>query len=225
MNGTGERGKDGAGMCMRFAFRPADIGVILKRFELESSEYEAKPRYNISPSRKVPVIFNDSPKTLSSATWGIPAHWGKEAHKLLLNARAETIDLKPSFKNGFAKRRCLMLADAFYEWKQPEKRPFMLSLKGGAAFAFAGIYAQENDGRACCMITTAPNALVAKIHGRMPAILPVGREREWLLSDTESAISLLNAFPAGGMEMAEISPRINSSKSDSAALVEPVAQA
>ena len=208
-------------MCMRFAFTPLNVNDVMGRYDLESIDHELKPRYNISPSQKVPVVYNDSPKMLSTAVWGIPTHWKGVDEKLLLNARGETIDQKPSFKKDFQLNRCLMLADSFYEWKKPEKRPFRISLKKGM-FAFAAIYSKGKDGeRSCCMITTGTNELVSQIHDRMPAILPLKREKDWLSLAPEEAKTLIKPFPAGEMEMVEISRKINSSKIDNPGVVEP----
>ncbi len=210
-------------MCLRYAFSTVDHKLIMDRFELESVNADLKPRYNIAPTQDVPVIFNHSPKTLAEAKWGLPANWHGPggADKLLFNARMETIDQKPVFRKDFTERRCLMLADSFYEWKHPEKKPFRVFMKDGGMFAFAGIYAQINGKRACCMITTAPNELISTVHIRMPVILPSGKEKVWLGLDDSEAKAMLKPYPAGKMSMYEVSSKVNSSRNDSADLIKP----
>ena len=141
-------------MCLRYAFTTTDFKLLEERFDLDDVP-ELKQRYNIAPTQQVPAIFNDDGRVLSGAKWGLSASWSSHP---LFNARAETIDTKPSFRKDFEERRCLMLADSFYEWKQPEKKPFRLFLKSKEPFAFAGIYAEEEE-RTCCMITTLSNVL------------------------------------------------------------------
>jgi putative SOS response-associated peptidase YedK len=203
-------------MCLRYAFTVSDFRKITERFEIDGTDPKLKPRYNIAPTQNVPVIFNDSGRVLSEARWGLTASWQSQP---LFNARAETIDQKPAFRKDFELRRCLMLADSFYEWKHPEKRPFRISLKDAEMFAFAGIYAVEQETRTCCMITTAANELVSQIHDRMPVILPAGQEKYWLEASENEAKEMLKPYPFKKMEMVELTKAINPSKSDSSKLV------
>ncbi len=205
-------------MCLRYAFTTVGYKLLLSRFGLRSVDEAITPRYNIAPTQSVPLVFNDSPEALVLAKWGIPAGWSGASHPLF-NARVETIDRKPSFRKDFELRRCLMLADSFYEW-DPGKRPFRISLKGGEPFAFAAIYADDGR-RSCCMITCASNELVSNVHHRMPVLLPKGREKEWMAMAAEDAKGLLKPYPAAEMEMQELTARINSSKTDSPEVVEP----
>jgi len=209
-------------MCLRYAFTTTNFKLIKERFSLENIAHEIKPRYNIAPTQNVPVVFNDESSSLSEARWGLTAHWLEKtgAEHLLFNARAESIDKKPSFKKDFEERRCLMIADSFYEWKHPEKRPFRVALKRNEVFAFAGIYAQEGDARTCCMITTESNELISKVHNRMPVILQNGIEQEWLGMGAEEAKESLKPYPSEKMQMLELTSRINSSKIDSPDVIE-----
>jgi putative SOS response-associated peptidase YedK len=204
-------------MCLRYAFTTTDFKALTQRFRLRNIP-DLKPRYNIAPTQNVPVIFDDDQTELSEARWGLSASWQKH---LLFNARAESIDRKPSFRKDFEERRCLMLADTFYEWKQPEKRPFRVFLKDNKLFAFAGIYAQESGGRACCMVTTSSNELISKVHNRMPVILPLGQEKNYLEAEPDEAKKMLRPYPADDMGMYEISSKVNSSKNDSPDVMEP----
>ncbi len=213
-------------MRLRYAFTVTNFKLLKKRFGLERMINELKPRYNIAPTQMIPVIFNDDQKTLSEAGWGLDAKWhgASGANHLLFNARSETVDQKPVFKKNFQERRCLILADAFYEWKKPEKRPFRISLADDEVFAFAGIYSEIEGIRKACMLTTAPNGLVSSIHDRMPAILPENKEKAWLDMTAEEAKTLLKPYPADKMKTAEISQKINSSKEDSENLVTSVSK-
>jgi len=203
-------------MCLRYAFTVTDFEKVRERFGLEGNAIELKARYNIAPTQRVPVVFNDGGRTLSEAKWGMePGYAGGPMH---FNARAESVNRK--FRKDFEERRCLMLADSFYEWKHPEKKPYRVFLKDGGPFAFAGIY-EERKERACCMITTSSNELIAKVHNRMPAILQAGTERGWLEADAEKAMGMLRPYPAGGMGMYEVSSKVNSARNDSPEVLEP----
>jgi putative SOS response-associated peptidase YedK len=198
-------------MCLRYAFTTTDFNKLRDRFELENIP-ELNPRYNIAPTQQVPVIFDDSQKTLSEAKWGLETRWSSHP---LFNARAETIDRKPSFRKDFEERRCLILADTFYEWKQPEKKPYRVFLKGKEPFAFAGIHDRGERGRTCAMITVDSNELIAKIHPRMPAILPIRHEKDYLEAEPDEAKAMLKPFPAGKMDTYEISSMVNKAANDS----------
>jgi putative SOS response-associated peptidase YedK len=165
----------------------------------------------------VPVIFDDDEKILTEAKWGLNAKWSTHP---LFNARAESIDIKPSFKKDFEERRCLMIADSFYEWT-PKKRPYRVFLKGEAPFAFAAIYSQEGDTRTCAMITTSSNALVSKVHDRMPVILPRSDEFEYLHAEAEDAKEILLPYPADKMDMYEITNLVNNARNDSPDVMKP----
>ncbi|MFH0884145.1 MAG: SOS response-associated peptidase, partial [Candidatus Micrarchaeota archaeon] len=209
-------------MCLRYALTMTDSKAIASRFGLTDVP-KLKPRYNIAPTQEVPVVFNDSTDRLSFARWGMPANWSGARHPLF-NARAESVDKKSSFRKDFELRRCLMLADSFYEWKHPTKRPFRMFLKNGGMFAFAGIYADAPDSdikkRTCCMITTEANYLVAQIHNRMPMILDEGTEKDWLKADPGEAKGFLSPYPADEMDIYEVSSKVNSAKNDSKELLE-----
>ncbi len=213
-------------MCLRYAFSVTDSKLIAERFGLTDVP-DLQPRYNIAPTQAVPVVFNDSPDALTYAKWGMPANWSGARHPLF-NARAESVDLKPSFRKDFELRRCLMLADSFYEWKQPRKIPYRVFLKNEGMFAFAGIY---SDGppvaadeppamiRTCCMITTEANSLISQVHNRMPVILKEGQEREWLEAGPDEAKALLGPYEAEKMDMYEVSSKVNSAANDSKELL------
>ncbi len=212
-------------MCGRFSFSKPERQLLLNRFGLKKIEIELNPRYNIAPSQKVPVIFNSSPDTLSEAQWGLIPFWAKDekiGYKMI-NARAETVADKPAYRDPFRKKRCLIIADSFYEWnkKGGRKTPYRIMRKDSGFFAFAGIYDQWKDITTCSIITTEPNELLKKIHIRMPVILNKEDEGRWLEKPDKG---LLKPYPAEGMKMYEISSLVNKPENDSEEIMKPSKQ-
>ena len=179
-------------MCGRFALS-SPTEMIRKHFNL-SEEILLAPRYNIAPGQMINVIRVNvtGEMELIPMLWGLIPFWAKDrkiGYKLI-NARAETLEEKPSFKKSFSKYRCLIPADGFYEWKklegQKRKQPYFFQMKGGEPLGFAGlwsIWTDKEEGafiESCTIITTEPNAMVAGIHDRMPVIVPPGRYSDWL---------------------------------------------
>jgi len=194
--------------------------------------------YNIAPSQKVLTIrFNPQTqrRSLDALQWGLIPYWAKEPKIAYstINARAETVDKAPSYRQAFLKRRCLIPADGFYEWRKTAKPrlPFAIAMKDGRPFTFAGLWENWKDPesgewlRTCTIITGEPNELVAQIHPRMPVILPEKHHTAWL-GETESGNlkELLVPYPADQMRLWEISPRVNSPKNDDPSLGNPFTQ-
>ena len=198
-------------MCGRYVARKlrwADYAA-QPHFE-EFSETKLAARFNIAPSQQVPVVRLDKngDRVGDLVRWGLIPSWAKGKPKQqLINARAETIVTSPMFWQAFVRRRCLQLADGFYEWRMEDgvKQPYFLRLASAAAFAFAGIWERwkgEQDAQpidTCCHITTTPNAIVRPIHDRMPVILHPEDYPAWLDSKTDSVTlqSLLKPPPDG----------------------------
>ncbi len=205
-------------MCGRFSQTAAEKNTLLKRFRVKTTPTKLKPRYNIAPSQGVDVILNTSPDEITSVRWGLIPFWAKDekiAYKMI-NARAETIFEKPSFRMPIKKQRCLIIADGFYEWQRTEdgKQPYRICLKDESLFAFAGIWDAwkrgEEEVLSCSIITIAANALVAKVHDRMPVILPPDQEALWLSDASPDEIkSLLKPYPASRMKAYPISTAVN----------------
>ncbi|MHB1418756.1 MAG: SOS response-associated peptidase [Bacillota bacterium] len=217
-------------MCGRYSFTdPADVQ---ERFNLDSVNLVLVPRYNIAPTQDVPVIINEGRPRLDLFKWGLIPHWAKDATigNRMINARAETLDEKPSFKISLQRRRCLIPADSFYEWKKEGeyKNPFRITLKDEELFAFAGLWdswTSPDRGiiNSFSIITTEANELVGRLHNRMPAILPREAEEIWLdpeLRDSRYLKSLLQPFPAGIMAFYPVAPVVNSPKNDCPECVE-----
>ena len=196
-----------------------------------------KPRYNISPSQKSHVVtVKDDQRVLNMMSWGLVPFWAKEVSigYKLINAKAETLSEKSSFRKPFKDKRCLVLADGFYEWKKPDKKtkiPFRFVLKNREPFAFAGLWDTWKDPNnweellTFTIITTSANELMSPIHDRMPFILHEKDESKWLdpeFKDTEMLKSLLQPYPYDMMEAYEVSSIVNSPKNDSLKCIEPV---
>jgi putative SOS response-associated peptidase YedK len=166
-------------MCGRYRLTAVDR--IRERLGLDDPDVDLRPRYNIAPSQPVPIVRQlDGLRILSMARWGLVPFWAKDVSigDKMINARSETVMRKPSFKQTFARRRCLIPADAFYEWMRDGtgKRPFDIEMKDGSVFAFAGLWdswkAPEGAPvESCTILTTAANSLVSELHDRMPVIL------------------------------------------------------
>ena len=198
------------------------------------------PRYNIAPTQSVPVIRQrlQEPKRLgSNMRWGMIPFWAKDANigVKMINARAETVATKPSFRDALKKRRCLIPSDGFYEWVRngKAKTPFCFALADDSVFAFAGLWDswRSTDGQTvetCTIITTTPNALCADVHDRMPVILPADAHDLWLdpgFQETNDICDLLKPFDPALMRRFELSSRVNSVKNDDPACAEPVTRA
>ncbi|KQC07275.1 MAG: hypothetical protein APR62_00615 [Smithella sp. SDB] len=198
-------------MCGRFVLI-TDLKNIQDKFGVQNISCEHQPSWNIVPGQSIPVVIcHNGINQLVSYRWGMIPSWSKDtsiANKLI-NARAETVDKKPSFREAFKKRRCLIVADGFYEWKKEGKSkiPLYFYLKSRQPFGFAGLYEtwispDKKEIKTCVIITTDANELIAPIHDRMPVILSPEKEMIWLESDiveVSDLLSLLKSYPAEEM--------------------------
>jgi putative SOS response-associated peptidase YedK len=217
-------------MCGRYSFAIEDA-LILERFGLRVRTAIYKARYNCAPSQNLAVIANDIPDELRFFRWGLIPSWAKDASvgNKLINARAETVNEKPSFRNSFRSKRCLVPATGFFEWeRKAEKTPYLIRLKNGEPFCFAGLWDKwvTADGEivpSFTIITTSPNSLMAKIHDRMPVILNREDEKRWIVPHPDPSLAeLLKPFPAELMEVFPVSKLVNSPLNDTPQLLEPV---
>lgn len=220
-------------MCGRY-FLTTPGSVLAERFALETVP-ELTPRWNIAPTQSVPIVRAGAGggRELAVTRWGLVPFWAKEAAigNRLINARAETLAEKPAFRDSFRKRRCLVPADGFYEWKKAGagKQPWLLRLRGGGVLAFAGVWSRWQDPaggepvESCAIVTTTPNELAATVHDRMPVVLPFDRHRDWLDSGAAPAAlaALLRPFPAHEMEAFPVSKLVNNPAHDEPGCIEP----
>lgn len=217
-------------MCGRYSFAVVDE-LIEERFGVRVRTAIYKARYNCAPGQDLAVISNSDPAEISLFHWGLIPSWAREksiGYKLI-NARSETILEKPSYKNAFRSRRCLVPADSFFEWtKDKEKNPYRILMKDEKPFAMAGIWDRWTASggeiiHSFSILTTSPNELMSEIHDRMPVILTKADEKRWLspLSDTE-LLRMLKPCPADNMKAYKISKLVNSPRNDSAEIFTPV---
>lgn len=214
-------------MCGRFT-RTQSIPNLAQEFGVVEVNSDLTPSYNIAPTQEVAVIITAGVKTLAPVRWGLVPSWAKDMSvgSKMINARAETVSEKPSYRNAFKRRRCLVVADGFYEWQSVAgtKRPIYIRFKSGRPFGFAGLYemwnSPEGEGiTTCAIITTQANELMRPIHERMPVIIPKEKEDLWLDPKTEDEsllLSLLKPYPADQMEAYPVSKKVNSPKNNSA---------
>jgi putative SOS response-associated peptidase YedK len=194
--------------------------------------FELAPFYNAAPSQELPVILNDHTSEVKIAVWGfLPAWAGKDAQMTpMINVRSETIAEKPSFRDAFLKRRCLVPADGFYEWKKSgsQKTPHYIHLKEKGPFAFAGIWENRMDEKSgeifqgFAILTTEANDMMASIHPRMPVILKPGMEKVWLSLaplDAETLSEMTKPY-AGNMHGYPVSAAVNSTANNSPDCIE-----
>jgi putative SOS response-associated peptidase YedK len=211
-------------MCGRY-FEQIDPEEIASAFRVNVDDVELPPSYNVAPAQQVPIVrFNakESHRVLQHAQWGLIPSFAKDRNIAwkTINARAETVDTAASFRTGFAKRRCLVIASGFFEWRKvgKHKYPYAIALKDDAPIGFAGVVENWKDPeteqwlRSCAIITTVPNELVATVHDRMPVIIAPEDYERWLgesAADATELKSLLKPFPAEAMKMWPVSPRMN----------------
>ena len=202
-------------MCGRYSLtKPDRLAVAFPQFRFEEfSEYRL-PRYNIAPTQNVLAVRNDGRGLIEPLRWGVLPRGSTAAG--LINARAETLARKPSFRDAYEPRRCVIFADGFYERK--DRRPKRFSLKGGEPFTFAGLWEPKQANLpTCTTVTCAPNELVSPVHDRMPLILAPFNVGLWLSSEelpSEVARAILRPYDAEKMEARPASMRLNKANYD-----------
>jgi putative SOS response-associated peptidase YedK len=213
---------------MAIAFSSEDAK---KYFNIDKTINDFQPQYNLAPTQQVPVITAGS-RILQTMRWGLIPHWAKDKKigNYNINARSESLQEKPSFRENFKKRRCLVLTSGFFEWKN--KVPHFITLKTNKPFAFAGLYDQwqEPDSKkaqkikSCTIITTKSNSFLKEIHDRMPAILSPEDYDEWLSlenTDTDLLQNLLKPFDSSQMSEYKVSQNVNSVRNQGPELIKP----
>lgn len=207
-------------MCGRYTLT-ATKEEFAQHFQTEQPK-SLKARYNIAPTQNILTIAADeTPRRAQSMRWGLIPHWVKDLDSWkanLINARAETINEKPSFKTAFKQRRCLIPATGFYEWSS-DKQPYYFDLKDSKLFAFAGLWESwKDEGQdaiaSCTIITTKANDLAARIHHRMPVILAANDYQTWLDGNEDRARELLQPYSAAAMELRRVSKLVNNPRNN-----------
>ena len=220
-------------MCGRFALtaKTSDIENLVPAIKIKE---EIKPRYNIAPTQKLAALLNDGSMELVNPRWGLIPSWSKDESigVRMINARGETLNEKPAFKNLFRKRRCLIFANGFYEWKSENsgkhKTPYFIRLKSREVFAFAGLWDlfRKPDGETICsatIIPCEPNALMAPIHNRMPVILGNDMLEEWMSTgkDATKLSDFIKPYDYEEMEAYPVSSQVGNPAFDNESCIIP----
>ncbi len=217
-------------MCGRFSLTSSEA-ILNERFRLAGGAAPYVSRYNCAPTQNLAVITKDEPQRLQFFRWGLIPFWAKDEKigNKMINARAESIEEKPSFRNAFRSRRCLVPADGFYEWKNDNgKIPYRITLKSNVPFAMAGIWETwKSPGgsniHSFSIITTAANSFMQPIHERMPVILPPEAEETWLSGNNDAEIrALLKPYDPDLMQAYQVSKLVNSPRNDNPAIILPL---
>ena len=220
-------------MCGRYTL--SQPGDILQQLEVpESDRIDLLPNYNVAPTQNVPVVrAEDGHRKVAIVRWGLIPFWAKDEKigNQMINARGESVAEKPAFKNALKRRRCLVLADGFYEWKKigTAKQPHHIHLKGHESFVMAGLWERWDKGpepiESCTIITTAANSNIAELHDRMPVILGGEARDLWLddsIQDPEILTSVLQPYPAEFFDFVPVSRMVNSPRNNSPDCLRPM---
>jgi putative SOS response-associated peptidase YedK len=223
-------------MCGRYVLR-ASLDELLAYFALDPGASgvpaDYPPRYNIPPGTDIPVVRHspEGKRVLHLLRWGLVPHWAKDAAggARLNNARGESVAAKPSFRDAFRRRRCLIPASGFYEWQATGKarQPYYFSAADGTPLALGGLWEswRAPDGdilRTACVITSGPNAVMAPVHERMPVIVPRERWQDWLAGPGEAVADLVAPCPDGLLRAWPVDRRVSRATEDDAELIAPL---
>lgn len=225
-------------MCGRFTLR-TNLNLIAEQFGVPK-QLELIPRFNIAPTQQVAVVrMHDGQRQLATLRWGLIPSWAKDLKigYSTINARCDSLATKPAFRAAFKKRRCLVLADGYYEWlaQGKVKQPYLYEVDGGRPFAFAGLWEQwwgpekkdEPPLESCTIVTTDANELAHKIHDRMPVILEARDYDAWLDAnnqDAESLKHLYDPFPTDRLTARPVNPIVNNARNETPECVTPVTE-
>jgi putative SOS response-associated peptidase YedK len=224
-------------MCGRFTLTTSvrDLANLFQVTEVQAPAVQ--PHFNIPPTAQVLAVRrlpDHEGRQLVPLRWGLIPFWAKDPAigNRLINARVESAAEKPAFRDAFRNRRCLVLADGFFEWKKKggKKEPYLVRMRDGKSFAFAGLWDRWHDPdnqrvETCTILTTNANELVRPLHDRMPVILEPGGYGPWLdpeMQDQSKLQSLLHSYPAKQMTAFPVNARVNSPRNDDPSCVEPI---
>ncbi len=218
-------------MCGRYTLKTPSRRIA-EAFDLPEIP-DREPRFNIAPTQLVLIVRNEEgDRVARMVRWGLIPFWAKDPSigNKLINARSETVAEKPAFRQAFQKRRCLVIADGFYEWEKVRKikQPRYYQVGDGGPFAFAGLWERWDKGEepleSCTILTTLANLPLARVYERMPVILPPEVYDIWLGEDTSARQlqRLLTAYSDSDITEDRVSSRVNSPKNDDAELIRPL---
>lgn len=219
-------------MCGRFTLT-ADGAVVQKEFGLPDMPFDYRPRYNVAPMQDVLAVIHDGRTPRAGwMRWGLVPAWADEPSigARMINARSESVDDRTAFRDAFERRRCVIVADGFYEWRRVGsiKIPMRVRLRSERVFAFAGLWERWSRHGAdplvtCTILTTTPASAIASIHDRMPVILDAAAREQWLDrdADPETLKALLRPYDDEELDAYSVSPLVNRVENDSAACIEP----
>jgi putative SOS response-associated peptidase YedK len=217
-------------MCGRYVLA-SELKEIVKRFNVEEAGFDMSSRFNVAPGQNMPVVRRKEKTHAQLMRWGLIPSWAKDPKigYTMINARAETVLEKPSFRKPILSQRCIVPSSGFYEWQKSAtgKIPYYIHLKDSPLFAFAGLYDQWKDSTgkeivSFTIITTEANDAVRPIHVRMPVILSPDEELAWMDSDNyqvKDVVGFLRPYPAERMEAYPVSKDVNSARVDSPDLI------
>ena len=224
-------------MCGRFV-QYSPLQTIQQMLDVGTVSFEVIPNYNVAPTQKIiTVIKHNNENKLEKLHWGLVPFWAKDISigSRMINARAETVSQKPSFRNAFRKRRCLIPADGFYEWKgeKGNKQPYYVSIPSGEPFSFAGLWetwtdketGEESVYKSCTIITTAASESIREIHHRMPVILDPKFHEKWLnavIQDPKALQVIIDDGIIHNMSFYPVSKLVNSVKNNHPNCIKPV---
>ena len=204
------------------------IELLKNRWDIKTPNIDYyEPDYNIAPGQTVLGIYQnqDLDYLLSEFQWGYLPNWSKDLSKKMINARSESIDKKPYFRDSFQNRKCLILASGFYEWQRDRtKTPYYIGIKDNNLFSFAGIWdfhPQQSKLKTCAILTTSANNVVIPIHDRMPVMLEHDGEKDWLTMGRTDYSHLFKPFNAEQMTIYEVSNYVNNWRNKSMECIKP----
>ena len=222
-------------MCGRFV-QNISLEALQQNFNIRTTAPDIRPNYNVAPTQEIlAVVKHDNENTLEKFHWGLVPFWAKDVSigSRMINARAETVSQKPSFRNAFKKRRCLIPADGFYEWtgEKGKKQPHYVTIPSGEPLAFAGLWESwtnkddESVYKSCTIITTAASESIREIHHRMPVILDPKFHEKWLdveIQDPKELEPLLQDGIIHEMKYYSVSTFVNSVKNNDPNCIKPI---
>jgi putative SOS response-associated peptidase YedK len=217
-------------MCSRYALKASQLAQLCEELGVAFDQAAARDRYNIAPATSITAL---RPGQSTILHWGLIPHWtqiNRRPAAPLINARAETLTAKPSFRDAWRQQqRCVIPVSGFYEWEKRgrERLPWLFQHRDGRPLAFAGLWDRWADPiddsviESCTVITTTPNARISRIHDRMPVLLEPAAARQWLTASPDEATDLLRPYPAEQMRETALDPCVNSTARDDEACWTP----